>query len=222
MHDLPFKMHWKKMRANIHMPRSVQYPGLCFFFFSPCTLSSVIPSSYFFNKSIAMEGRGACRSLLLAALFLLIHAVKRKENRGGGWGGEGSSSFSLCWLSPRAARNTVWSTTVRLPSARTAHTAAHRASEQPSPRFRALSCLEHERSRLDALRSSWAVLPLLSQRLETHRTKCLRSHPTPRSDNFERKGVGGRGGKGGKKANEWKKKNKNLKSDWRKKREALD
>lgn len=84
MHDLPFKMHWKKMRANIHMPRSVQYPGLCFFFFSPCTLSSVIPSSYFFNKSIAMEGRGACRSLLLAALFLLIHAVKRKENRGGG------------------------------------------------------------------------------------------------------------------------------------------
>lgn len=205
MHDLPFKMHWKKMRANIHMPRSVQYPGLCFFFFSPCTLSSVIPSSYFFNKSIAMEGRGACRSLLLAALFLLIHAVKRKENRGGG-GREGSSSFSLCWLSPCAARNTVWSTTVRLPSARTAHTAAHRASEQPSPRFRALSCLEHERSRLDALRSSWAVLPLLSQRLETHRTKCLRSHPTPRSDNFERKGGSGEGKE--KKQMNGKKKNK--------------
>lgn len=83
MHDLPFKMHWKKMRANIHMPRSVQYPGLCFFFFSPCTLSSLIPSSCFFNKSIAMEGRGACKYLLLAALFLLIHAAKRRENRRG-------------------------------------------------------------------------------------------------------------------------------------------
>lgn len=27
----PFKMHWKKMRANIHMPRSVQYPILIIF-----------------------------------------------------------------------------------------------------------------------------------------------------------------------------------------------
>lgn len=57
MHHLPFKMHWEKIRANIHMPRSVQYPSLCFFFFSPALFPLVISSFYFFNKSIAMKER---------------------------------------------------------------------------------------------------------------------------------------------------------------------
>lgn len=29
-HHLPFRMHWEKRRANIHMPRSVQYPVVGF------------------------------------------------------------------------------------------------------------------------------------------------------------------------------------------------
>lgn len=31
--DVPFKMLWKKIKANIHMPRSVQSPKLCFLVF---------------------------------------------------------------------------------------------------------------------------------------------------------------------------------------------
>ena len=30
IHHLPFRMHWEKRRANIHMPRSGQYPVLAF------------------------------------------------------------------------------------------------------------------------------------------------------------------------------------------------
>ncbi len=55
-------MHWEKMRANIHMPRSVQYPSYAF---SSCltALFLLISSFYFFNKSIAMKEREACKYL---------------------------------------------------------------------------------------------------------------------------------------------------------------
>lgn len=76
MHHVPFKMHWEKMRANIHMPRSVQYPGLCFFFFSPCTLSSFF---YFFNKSIATEEKGELANLSSPLSFFPYYSRSKEE-----------------------------------------------------------------------------------------------------------------------------------------------
>lgn len=202
-HDLPFKMHWKKVRANIHMPRSVQYPGLCFFFFTPCTLSALIPLSYFFNKSIAMEGRGARKSLLLAAPFPSHSRWKegRKQEREAG-----SSSLPSvdCLLVQPETLYDPQLLGSRLPRPLTALRTGPQSSRPPASE----RCPAWNMREVGSMRSGPAefVLPLLSQRLETHRTKCLRSHPTPRLRKIEGRRRRRRG-----------RKNENPKSDFLKK-----
>lgn len=95
-------MHWEKMRANIHMPRSVQYPSLCFFFFSPRTLSG-----YFFLLFLQQVKFNERKGSLQISLFLLtLHVGKKMRRR--------FELLSCCWLSPGTAGDTIWSTTVRL------------------------------------------------------------------------------------------------------------
>lgn len=183
MHHLPFKMHWEKMRANIHMPRSVQYPSLCFFFFSTRTLSSCYFFLLFLQQVSCNERKGSSQISLPLFSSILHVGMKIKRRR--------YELLFCCWLSPGTVGNSIWSTIVSS-FLRTDRTAPQRASVQPSPCVGALLCVEHEGTRLGALRSRWDVLLLLpppplllllSQRLETHRTNCLCSHPTPRLNN---------------------------------------
>lgn len=110
MHHLPFKMHWEKMRANIHMPRSVQYPSLCFFFFSPRTLSSCYFFLLFLQQVNCNERKGSLQislSLSLSPLFLsILHVGKMKRRR--------FELLSCWWLSPGTTGDSIWSTIVRL------------------------------------------------------------------------------------------------------------
>lgn len=111
----------------------------------------VIPSFYFFNKSIAMKEKGACKSLSLPpsvapSLSLSILHVGRKMKR---------RRFELlpaadCLL---VQRETVCDPQLCVSPFRTIRTVPHRASVQPCRRVGALLCVEHEGARLGALRS---------------------------------------------------------------------
>ena len=188
MHHLPFKMHWEKIRANIHMPRSVQYPSLCFFFFSPRTLSSC----YFFLLFLQQvncnerkkERKGSLQiSLSPSPSLCFSFSLSSSQSFTLGrrrWKGGGLSFFLLLIVFCYGRQCMIHNCASPLLYFWTDRTAPRRASAQPSPRVGALLCWEHEGSRLGMLRSRWAVPRLLlSQRLEKHRTNCLCAHPTP-------------------------------------------
>lgn len=64
MHDLPFKMHWEKIRANIHMPRSGYIQSMLAV--RLCSSGSGSGSSRFdfFNNSAGMKGTTETVNLL--------------------------------------------------------------------------------------------------------------------------------------------------------------
>lgn len=73
----------------------------------PALFLLVISSFYFFNKSVAMKERGACKSLSLSLFLSILHVGKKMKRRR-------FELLSCCWLSPGTAGDSIWSTTVRL------------------------------------------------------------------------------------------------------------
>lgn len=154
------------------MPRSVQYPSLCFFLLLSTHSFFLLFPPFFIFSQVNCNIRKGSLQISLSLSRALSPSLSLNPSRWEEDEEEEVWAFSCCWLSPGTTGDGIWSTTVRLTPPFfffLGLTAPCRASVQPSPRTGVLLCVEHEGARLGALRTRWAVLLplLLSQRLKS-------------------------------------------------------
>lgn len=146
MHHLPFKMHWEKIRANIHMPRSVQYPSLCFFFFSPHSFFLLFVPLISSTSQLQCKKMEACKSLSdsLSLSRSLPLSLSQSYTLGGRWRGGGLSFFLLLIVSWYGGRQCIIHSCASSP----------RVSHWPHRTLRGLSAVVPP-CRSAALRGTW-------------------------------------------------------------------
>lgn len=168
------------------MPRSVQYPSLCFFLLLSTHSFFLLFPPFFIFSQVNCNIRKGSLQISLSLSRALSPSLSLNPSRWEEDEEEEVWAFSCCWLSPGTTGDGIWSTTVRLTPPffffffRTDRTVPGLSAAVPPYRSAALCGTWGSSARCAPDQVSCAAAAAAESEAQKHRTHCLCAQRNPR------------------------------------------